>query len=383
MKGIELLAPAGSLESLYAAINKGCNAVYMGGSKFSARAYASNFTNEDLEKAVNYAHLYGVKIHIALNTLIKEEEVLEAFEYISFLYSIGVDALIVQDLGMVEILKTYFKDFEIHASTQLTIHNGEGALFFTKNGFQRIVLSRELTLKDIEYIAKDLDIETEIFVHGALCVCYSGQCLMSSLIGGRSGNRGRCAQPCRLPYTLINKDTKEERKGYLLSPKDVCNIENVEDLIESGVDSLKIEGRMKRPEYVAGVVESYRKVIDSYYKKNTLDKEKEKKKLLQLFNREGFSKAYLYGNKGRDMMSYNFPKNTGVYIGEVFKDNTIILEEGISIGDGIRNGEKGFTISKILKNNKEVSEGNKGDRVVINPTNYNKGEKLYKTLDST
>lgn len=382
MKGIELLAPAGSLESLYAAINKGCDAVYMGGSKFSARAYASNFTNEDLEKAVDYAHLYGVKIYIALNTLIKEEEILEAFEYIRFLYSIGVDALIVQDLGVAEILKTYFKDFEIHASTQMTIHNGEGAIFFKNNGFQRIVLSRELTLKDIEYISKDLGIETEIFVHGALCVCYSGQCLMSSLIGGRSGNRGRCAQPCRLPYTLINKNTREESKGYLLSPKDICNIENVEDLIESGTASLKIEGRMKRPEYVAGVVESYKKAVDSYYKKNSLNKEKEKKKLLQLFNREGFSKAYLYGNKGKDMMAYSFPKNTGVHIGTVLKDNTIVLEEAIFVGDGIRNGEEGFSVSKILVNNKEVSSGNKGDRVIIHPTNYKRGEKLYKTLDN-
>lgn len=382
MTKIELLAPAGGLESLYAAINKGADAVYMGGSKFSARAYASNFTDDDLEKAVDYAHLYGTKIYIALNTLIKEDEIFEAFEYIKVLHSIGVDALIVQDLGIANILRKYFSDFEIHASTQMTIHNGEGALFFKHNGFQRIVLSRELSLKEIEYISKDLGIETEIFVHGALCVCYSGQCLMSSVIGGRSGNRGRCAQPCRLPYTIINKNTNEEKKAYILSPKDICNIENVEDLINSGTSSLKIEGRMKRPEYVAGVVETYKKAIDSYNKKHKIDKLKEKRKLMQLFNREGFSKAYFYGNKGKDMMAYNIPKNTGLFIGQILKDNSIILEEDIALEDGIRVGEGGFALSKIIKDKEEVKCAKRGEKVNLYPTNYKRGDKLYKILDN-
>ena len=205
MERIELLAPAGSMESLIAAINRGADAIYLGGSKFSARAYASNFDNETMEKAVDYAHTYGVKVYVTVNTLIKENEFQEAVDYIGVLYKIGVDALIIQDVGLAKRIREVYPDFELHASTQMSIHNGEGALFFRENGFFRIVLSRELTLDEIKYISKDLGIETEIFVHGALCVCYSGQCLMSSLIGGRSGNRGRCAQSCRLPYTLIRE----------------------------------------------------------------------------------------------------------------------------------------------------------------------------------
>ena len=382
MKNIELLAPAGTVESLYAAINNGANAIYMGGTKFSARAYASNFTNEDLKNVVKYAHLYGVKIFIAVNTLIKENELKEAIQYIDFLYSVGVDALIVQDFGIAKVLKDRYKDFEIHSSTQMTIHNGEGAKFLKSQGFHRIVLARELSLKEIKYISSDLDIETEIFVHGALCICYSGQCLMSSIIGGRSGNRGRCAQPCRLPYEMINTKDGTSKKAYILSPKDMCNIDNVEDLIKTGTSSLKIEGRMKRPEYVAGVVKSYREAIDSYYNKEVFDSKKDEKVLLQLFNREGFSKAYLYGNKGKDMMSYNFPKNTGVYLGKAESDGSLVIDSDITLGDGIRFGDKGFTLSKILLNNKEVRYASKGDKVILYPKTYKKGDVLYKTLDS-
>lgn len=382
MKKVELLAPAGTIESLYAAINKGADAIYMGGSKFSARAYASNFTNEELKKAVDYAHIYGVKIFIALNTLIKEKELQDAKEYIRFLYSIGVDALIIQDFGIAKFVRENYEDFEIHSSTQMTIHNGEGAKFLKDRGFSRIVLSRELTLKEIEYISKNLNIETEIFIHGALCICYSGQCLMSSIIGGRSGNRGRCAQPCRMPYELINLENGFKEKSYILSPKDICNIDNIGELIDSGTASLKIEGRMKRPEYVAGVVDSYRKAINLYYKKEKSLMKIEQKVLLQLFNREGFSKAYLYGNKGRDMMSYNFPKNMGTYLGRILKDGTIILAEDVSVGDGIRAGDKGFTVSKIINNNIAVDKGEKGEQVYLYPQNYTKHDELYKTLDS-
>ncbi|OPD20024.1 peptidase U32 [Clostridium botulinum] len=382
MRKIELLAPAGSIESLYAAVQAGADAVYMGGSKFSARAYANNFDDEQLKEAINYCHLYGVKVYITVNTLIKEEEIKEAIKYIGFLYSIGVDALIIQDTGIAKLIKEYFSDFEIHASTQMTVHNGEGAIFLKELGFKRIVLSRELSLKEIEYISKDLDIETEIFVHGALCICYSGQCLMSSILGGRSGNRGRCAQPCRLPYTLINEKDDKETKGYLLSPKDICNIENMEDLIKAGATSFKIEGRMKRPEYVAGVVRSYRKSIDSAINKENFEEEQNKKELMQLFNREGFSKAYLYGNKGKDMMAYSFPKNTGLFLGEVNKDKSIKLEENLKIKDGIRNADKGFIVSSIIKNNKEVEKAYKGDLVKIKPSNYKFKDKLYKTSDT-
>ncbi|MHB9929008.1 DUF3656 domain-containing U32 family peptidase [Clostridium botulinum] len=382
MRKIELLAPAGSVESLYAAVQAGADAVYMGGSKFSARAYANNFDDEQLKEAINYCHLYGVKVYITVNTLIKEEEIKEAIKYIRFLYSIGVDALIIQDTGIAKLIKENLPDFEIHASTQMTVHNGEGAIFLKELGFKRIVLSRELSLKEIEYISKDLDIETEIFVHGALCICYSGQCLMSSILGGRSGNRGRCAQPCRLPYTLINEKNDKETKGYLLSPKDICNIENMEDLIKAGATSFKIEGRMKRPEYVAGVIRSYRKAIDAAINKENFEEEQNKKELMQLFNREGFSKAYLYGNKGKDMMAYSFPKNTGLLLGEVNKDKSIKLEENLKIKDGIRNADKGFIVSSIIKDNKEVEKAYKGDLVKIKPSNYKFKDKLYKTSDT-
>lgn len=395
MKRIELLAPAGSLESMYAAVQAGADAIYLGGSKFSARAYASNFDNENMTKAVEYCHLYNAKVYVTINTILKQEEVEEALKYAKFLYEIGVDALIIQDLGFARLVRTNLPDFELHASTQMTVHNAEGALLLREFGFQRIVLSRELSLDEIKYISTDLGVETEIFIHGALCVCYSGQCLMSSMIGGRSGNRGRCAQPCRLPYSIINRKNMIEKKGYILSPKDICTIENIKEIINSGTTSLKIEGRMKRPEYVAGVVQSYRKAIDNCLKSTEIEEQEknypnyakdfnvddEKKKLLQLFNREGFSKAYLFGNVGRDMMAYSFPKNTGVELGKIQKDLTLVLEENVSLKDGIRNGNGGFTLSKIIKNGKEVQEALKGDRVKLLPSEYKSGDVLYKMSD--
>lgn len=381
MNKVELLAPAGSKESLYAAINKGADAVYLGGAKFSARAYASNFDEKALEEAVDYAHMYGVKVYITINTLIKEKELREVIEYVGFLYRIGVDALIIQDLGVFNEIRKKFPDFELHASTQMTIHNGDGALFFKESGFHRVVLSRELSLDEIKYISKELAIETEIFVHGALCICYSGQCLMSSIIGGRSGNRGRCAQSCRLPYSIIKKENGELYKGYLLSPKDMCTIDDIGDIIESGADSLKIEGRMKRPEYVAGVVESYREAIQNHYAKKYSNTENHKKVLMKLFNREGFSKAYLYKNVGKDMMAFNMPKNTGIFVGMVNANGEIDLVEDVSLGDGIRCGEDGFTISKILKNNKEVLKAFRGESVKVFPKNYRRGDRIYKTSD--
>lgn len=406
MNNIELLAPAGSIESVYAAVQAGADAVYLGGNKFSARAYASNFDDENMIKAVQYCHLYDVKVYITINTILKENEINEALEYAKFLYKIGVDALIIQDLGFANLIRKNLPDFELHASTQMTIHNAEGALFLRELGFKRIVLSRELSLKEIAHISKELEIETEIFVHGALCVCYSGQCLMSSMIGGRSGNRGRCAQSCRLPNTIIDKKTMTERKGYLLSPKDICTIEEIKDIVGSGTASLKIEGRMKRPEYVAGVVQAYRRAIDNLLKDEELEVmgdsrqsnnklnereskgeknfnvEKEKKRLLQLFNREGFSKAYLFGNVGKDMMAYTFPKNTGVELGKVQKDLTLLLKENISVKDGIRKREEGFTVSKIIKNGKEVAEAFEGDKVKLLPAQYKSGDMLYKTSDA-
>lgn len=381
MKKVELLAPAGSIESLYAAVQSGADAVYLGGSKFSARAYASNFDEENMTNAVNYCHLYGVKVYITINTLLKENEIKEALEYANFLYSIGVDALIIQDTGLAYLIKQNFPDFELHASTQMTVHNGEGALLLKNAGFKRIVLSRELSIHEIKHISKDLGVETEIFVHGALCICYSGQCLMSSMIGGRSGNRGRCAQPCRLPYTLIDKRSARESSAYIMSPKDTCTLEDIEKIIDSSTYSLKIEGRMKRPEYVAGVVDVYRRAVDSIYEGSQFDFEKENNKLLKLFNREGFSKAYMFGNVGRDMMSYNFPKNTGVSIGKAMKNSIVELTESIALGDGIRNSEEGFIVSKIIKEGMEVEEAFSGDKVKLMPFKYGAGDNLFKTSD--
>ncbi|EKQ53533.1 MULTISPECIES: U32 family peptidase [unclassified Clostridium] len=381
MNKIELLAPAGSMESLIAAINNGADAIYLGGNKFSARAYASNFDNETMMKAVDYAHSYNVKVYVTMNTLLKQSELKDALKYVGYLYEIGVDALIIQDVGLVSLIRDVYPKFELHASTQMTIHNAEGALYFREKGLERIVLSRELSLDEIKYISKDLGIETEIFVHGALCVCYSGQCLMSSMIGGRSGNRGRCAQPCRMQYTLIG-ETSGERKGYLLSPKDTCLIEDIEPIIKSGTASLKVEGRMKKPEYVAGVTRNYRKSIDKVLVNTKFDLQKGRNELAQLFNREGFAKAYLYKNTGKDMMSYNYPKNTGVFIGQVLNSGEIKLEADVALGDGIRFADDGFTLSKILNNNNEVKEAFKGETVKLFPTGgYKKGYRLFKMSD--
>jgi len=381
MNKIELLAPAGSMESLIAAINNGADAIYLGGNKFSARAYASNFDNETMMKAVDYAHSYSVKVYVTINTILKQNELKEALKYAGYLYEIGVDALIIQDIGLISLIRDIYPNFELHASTQMTIHNGEGALYFKEKGLQRIVLSRELTLDEIKHISKDLGIETEIFVHGALCVCYSGQCLMSSMIGGRSGNRGRCAQPCRMQYTLKG-ETLGEKKGYLLSPKDTCFIDDMDSIIKSGTTSLKVEGRMKKPEYVAGVTRNYRKSIDKVLKNGKFDLNKGRSELAQLFNREGFAKAYLYKNVGKDMMSYNYPKNTGVFIGQVTNNGEVVLEENVALGDGIRFHDDGFTLSKILKNNNEVKEAFRGDTVKLFPTGgYKKGYRLYKMSD--
>ena len=380
MEKVEILAPAGSMESLVAAINKGADAVYLGGNKFSARAYASNFDNDNMLKAVDYAHSYDVKIYVTLNTILKENEIEEAVRYVGYLYEIGVDALIIQDLGLLKRIKEDFPLMEVHASTQMTIHNGEAAVYFKDKGFHRIVLSREMTLEEIKYISKDLAIETEMFVHGAICVAYSGQCLMSSMIGGRSGNRGRCAQPCRMEYTLRGEKSGET-KGHLLSPKDMCTIEDVEDIVETGVYSLKIEGRMKRAEYVAGVVDNYKKAVNKVLYNKKYDEQAGKRQLLQLFNRSGFTNAYLKKNTGKDMMSFNSPKNSGISLGVVDKSGDIVIKEDLAVGDGIRYRDKGFTLSKIVHNGNEVKSAKRGDKVKLYPIDYKKGDELFKSLN--
>ena len=254
---MELLAPAGSSAALHAAVQSGADAVYLGGSRFGARHSAENFTAEDMKKWVDYCHLYGVDVHVTVNTLIKEKEIAALQEYVKELNNIGVDALIVQDIGAAEIIKNTIPDMTLHASTQMTVTSLEGVKYLENMGFSRVVLARELSEKEIEHICKNAKAEIEVFVHGAICMCYSGQCLMSSILGGRSGNRGRCAQPCRLPYELLEKD-KSAGNGYILSPKDMALVNDLGTLNKIGVASLKIEGRLKRAEYVSAVVGVYR-----------------------------------------------------------------------------------------------------------------------------
>lgn len=267
-KKIELLAPAGSWEALEAAVNAGADAVYMGGKAFGARQYASNFDREEMTRAVYFAHMHRVRLYITVNTLVDDSELKELADYLLFLNNVGVDGIIVQDLGVIRLARKIVPELPLHASTQMTVTNSGGVEFAVQAGLERTVLARELSLEEIK-AACDVGTEIETFIHGALCVCYSGQCLMSSLIGGRSGNRGRCAQPCRLPYKLVNKDGEDMLVGkdagqYLLSPKDMNTLSILPQLIETGVISYKIEGRMKRPEYVAVVVDAYRRAIDTY-----------------------------------------------------------------------------------------------------------------------
>lgn len=314
MKKLELLAPCGNMDCAYAAVQNGADAVYFGGGKFSARANAKNFENDEIRELIKYCHLYNVKAYAAVNTLLKDKEINEAAEYSNFLYNEGCDGLIIQDVGLADLLIKKYPQIKIHASTQMTVHNLEAALKLQNVGFERIVLSRELNISEIKNISEKLKIETEVFVHGALCVCYSGQCLMSSILGGRSGNRGRCAQPCRLPYKLVDENNKVYNSSYLLSPKDICTFKSIKEIIGSGALSLKIEGRMKKPEYVAAVVSSYRKAIDAVLNNTpmSLDIEKEEYlKLYRAFNRDGFSNGYFFGNSGYDMMAYSKNSDDG------------------------------------------------------------------------
>ena len=312
MQKPELLAPVGSEEALIAAVENGADAVYFGGRLFSARQYASNFNREELEWAIDYAHVRGVKAYVTVNTLIKDSELEEAFDYLQFLCNAGADAVIVQDLGILRLLREQLPGLPVHASTQMTIHNAEGVKFLHEMGVKRVVLARELSLNEIRSIKSQTSCEIETFIHGALCFSYSGQCLLSSMIGGRSGNRGYCAQPCRKKYRI------KEIEGYLLSPKDLNMSEHIPDLVKAGIDSFKIEGRMKRHEYVAGVVRIYRKLIERYFEAqgNFHVTDEEKHTLLQLFNR-GFTTGYFFWNPGSQLMSRKYPHNIGTEIGTV------------------------------------------------------------------
>ena len=341
---VELLAPAGSKEALIAAVESGANAVYLAGSMFGARAYANNFDEEGLREAVQFAHLRNVHVHVTVNTIVDDAELPQLASYIRFLYEVGADAVLVQDLGVAKLVQQVAPGLPMHASTQMTVHNLAGVLELQRLGFSRVVLSRELSLKDIRYICANSQVEIETFVHGALCVCYSGQCLMSSMIGGRSGNRGRCAQPCRLPYTLVDENGQDvlgDTAGqYLLSPRDMNTIEILPELIAAGVSSLKIEGRMKRPEYVAVVVDTYRRAIDSYLMGGGYQvPEADKHALAQIFNRD-FTTAYLQERPGRNMMSDRRPNNRGLLIGRVESYDWDVRRVTIKLSGSLAEGDQ-------------------------------------------
>ncbi len=307
MKKVELLAPAGNYESFLGAIHVGADAVYLGGSKFGARAYANNFTDEEIFSALKYAHIYGKKVYLTVNTLVKEKEFSEVYDYLKPFYEAGLDAVIVQDVGVFHAVGKWFRGLERHISTQMTVTGRYGASYFKEAGATRIVPARELSLEEIKAIKNECDIEIETFVHGAICYCYSGQCLFSSILGGRSGNRGRCAQPCRLPY---RGDDKEGQEQYLLSLKDMCTVLIIPELIEAGIDSFKIEGRMKSPEYVAGVTAIYRKYIDQYYLNHNSDYHVSKKdmdRLRALYIRSEISEGYYHKHNGKTMITLDNP----------------------------------------------------------------------------
>ena len=395
----ELLSPAGSFDSLKAAVSNGADAVYLGGRLFNARQYASNFDDFQLTEAINYAHLRNVKIYLTLNTLIKNDELQLALEYAAFAYSIGVDAVIIQDIGFSQLLRRHIPKLSIHASTQMTIHNKQGVEFLLKNGFDRIVLPRELSLQEIGEIKRSTGAKLEAFVHGALCVCYSGQCHLSSAIGNkdyskinydelRSGNRGTCAQPCRLKYKLKNEKDETLNSGYLLSTKDICTIEHIPELIKGGIDSFKIEGRMKSPEYVGIVTSKYRKAIDAVYADNTIDatiQGNDRNDLLQIFNRGGFFGGYFFGRDMKNTIFQRSPKNMGLPLGTLISYNPerlsahIKLTHSLSLGDGIEiltdsDNLPGGLATGIIVNGKFVKEAFSGQIAEVSRIKIDKSQ---------
>lgn len=374
MKKIELLAPVGNMNCLKAAIEAGCDAVYLGGNMFGARAFAGNFNDEELIEAINYAHMYGVKVYLTINTIIYENEVERFLDYVRFVHKNNIDAVIIQDIGMFDLLRKKFPNLELHASTQMNIHNYEGALLAKKLGFKRIVMARETPLEIIKKIKKEIDIEVEVFIHGALCTSYSGQCLLSALVGNRSGNRGTCAQICRKKYNLLDeKENKLNTDNYLLSTKDLCTLENIDEIIDAGVDSLKIEGRMKREEYVYLVTKIYRKAIDSYYKNGKINVSKNDiLELKKMFNRS-FTKGFMLDENNNDFTYEKRPNHIGIKIGKVLSkknnDLKIKLCGEVNVHDGLRiideKEDKGLVINKMFLNNKSVLKAFSGDVITI------------------
>lgn len=391
---MELLSPVGTMEALHAAVQNGAAAVYLGGKNFSARAYAQNFDADELKEVVRYAHLYGVKVYVAVNTLIDNAEFPEYVEYLYFLRSIHVDAVIYQDIGAIAAAHRLLPELELHASTQMSTANSAGARFLEKLGISRAILAREISLENIRSIGQATRLALEVFVHGALCVCYSGHCLMSSMIGGRSGNRGRCAQPCRLPYTLLDGSGREVVSGHLLSPRDLKMIEHLPQLQEAGVVSLKIEGRMKRPEYVAVVTRNYREALDILERQAefSLGAQTEKE-LAQIFNRD-FTTGYFLEKPGEHLLSYQRPNNRGLYLGRVASydpqkaEVTVNLEEPLRRGDGYeiwvkKGGRIAGEISSLRQNGRETDTAEAGKiSFTIEKGRPQTGDRVFKILDA-
>lgn len=379
---VELLAPAGSREALAAAVENGADAVYLAGNRFGARAYAENFDEAALREAIRYAHLRGVAVHVTVNTAVDDTELSGLADYLRFLEDAGADAVLVQDLGVARLAREVAPGLPLHASTQMTVHSLAGVRAMEDLGFSRVVLSREMSLSEIREICAASKIEIEVFAHGALCVCYSGQCLMSSMIGGRSGNRGRCAQPCRLTYELVDENGQEVTNGaagkYLLSPRDLKTIDLLPELIGAGVASLKLEGRMKRPEYVAVATAAYRGAIDRVLSDKTDEAaaREENRRLAQIFNRD-FTTAYLLKKPGKEMMSDRRPNNRGLLVGRVVSYDAeekcvrVKLTESLAVGDQadvwVKTGGRVTETVGELRDAKgrEIERGFAGDEVTF------------------
>lgn len=388
MKSIEILAPAGSMESLIGAINAGAQAVYLAGRRFGARAYASNFSDEELISVIHYAHVRGVFVYVAINTMVFDDEIEDLLAYTDFLVKHQADAFIIQDLGVMHLLQKRYPKMTLHASTQVNAHTVSQVKFLKELGIKRVVLARETPFDVIKQIKKQVDIEIEVFVHGALCVCYSGNCLMSSMIGGRSGNRGECAQPCRLPYTLIKDHQIISDQSYLLSTKDLMTIDHVKELIELGIDSIKIEGRMRKPEYVIQAVKSYKSVIDHIETHTQVNLDFEKDQLMRVFNRD-FTEGFMFEQQKKNINQDFRPNHMGIPLGEVidYKKHkaTIKLTETLRINDGYRIlGQKdyGDVVSRILYKNELVEEAKPGSIITLDvKENIQIGSIVVKTLD--
>ena len=391
MKKVELLSPAGNMECLNAAIKAGCDAVYLSGKMYGARAFAGNFSDDEIIKAINVAHSYGVKVYVTINTIVYEKEVDNFINYVRFLHKNNVDAVLVQDLGMMDLIRKKFPNLQIHASTQMHIHNYEGAKLASKLGIKRVVMARETPIDIVKKINNKLDIETEVFIHGALCISYSGQCLASTLIGPRSANRGTCAGICRKAYDLYDKgNNKLNKDRYLLSSKELCTIKDIKKIIEAGVSSLKIEGRMKRAEYVYLVVSLYKKAIDSYYKNNeVIISDEDIIKLKKMYNRD-FTNGFMLGTLNNDFTYEKRPNHIGIKVGKVIdKVNNnlkIKLCDNLNVHDAIRilddKEDKGIVINKMFINNKSVLSARKNDVISIKYSGYvSKGQDVLLTSD--